>query len=186
MGLVRMGDMLSPKGFFWTWAELLPGGGDRLGEKAYLSLLSNLHLGPLIDDVQGRHLLHFQTVDPDLSFVIWEYLVPPAETSSDWPRICRNFCPVRTFTHKDCLLTISRDVIPSPKSEAYMVLVRMPSGRAGRFSWFGRWNVDSLFVEQFGWKDESALLHTSTGQLRKMQTAHRFIRHKALLSGRIN
>lgn len=119
-------------------------------------------------------------VGPELSHVVWEFLVPPEETSSDWPSICRNFRPARTFKRRGEILTVSQDVNPSPEWGAHKVQIRFPSGKAGKIRWFGRWDLDSVFMEQYGWKDNLMLLQTSTGQLRKMQTASRFRRHIAL------
>lgn len=124
-------------------------GGDRLGERAYLSLLSNLHQGPMVDEAQGLHLIHFEAVGPNLSHVIWEYMVPPAETSSNCTIICRNYRPVRTFKRRGGALSVSQKVIPSPETKAYRVHIRFPPGQAGKFSWFGRWNLDSVLMEQY-------------------------------------
>lgn len=180
MGIVHMGDILTQEGNFRTWADLLPDGGDRLGERAFLSLLSNLHQGPLMSEAQGLTQMHFESVGPNLDHVIWEFLVPPAETTSNWTRICSLFSPVRAFNRRGGTLSISRVVLPFTGLEADRVLIRFQAGKAGRFTWFGKWNGDSAWMEQFGWKDETPLLHTSTGQLRKMQSARRFVRHKAL------
>lgn len=130
----------------------------------------------MVDNEQGMHPIHFEADN-----VIWEFMVPPAETASDWRRISGNFCPVRTFKRKGGEVSVSQAVTPSSNLNADRVMIRSPKGHDGKFSWFGWWNLDSVFIEQYCWKDEATLLQTSTGQLRKMQSAHKFTRHKALI-----
>lgn len=95
-------------------------------------------------------------------------------------RICTNFRPTRTFRIRDGSLSASPDVLPNSAVAAHRVLLRVPAGQANKFSWFGPWNLDSAFIEQYCWRDESTLLQTSTAQLRTMQAARRFNRHGAL------
>lgn len=55
MGIMYMGDILTQAGEFIPWSDLLPGGGDWRGERAYLALISNLHRVLVINDGPGLH-----------------------------------------------------------------------------------------------------------------------------------
>lgn len=67
-----------------------------------------------------------------------------------------------------------------PALAAHRVLIRIPSGRAGRKSWFGRCNLEVTYIDKYCWKDDSTRLQTLTAQLREMQAAQRHTRHSSL------
>lgn len=62
MGLTCMGGVLSPDGEVLPWMALHPGGSDRMGEKAYLALLSNLLIVPTIVTAPVPHQIYFEEV----------------------------------------------------------------------------------------------------------------------------
>lgn len=95
MGIRCMGDVLSPNGDFLSWADLNPAGGDRLGERAFVALLSNLNPDPIVEAMAG---VFFEGEgEAQLSHYIWQFDVPPGEILSSWWRLKGIYTPVKTF-----------------------------------------------------------------------------------------
>lgn len=84
------------------------------------------------------------------------------------------------FEVKAGILYSANMILPTRETLADRVLIRLPSRRGGQGSLFGPRNAESIFLDQHIWIDGSPLLHTSTSQLRLMQTSHCRSRHSAL------
>lgn len=70
--------------------------------------------------------------------------------------------------------------LPSPLSRPHRVLLRLPWGKGENGCSFGPWTSARAFLVQYAWKDGTPILHTSTAQLRNLQTQERFVPHLAL------
>lgn len=167
-----MGDVLSREGDFLPWTDIHPGGGDRMKEKTYTTLLSNLLSVPIIDDTRGPHQIFFEEGGNQRSILVWQYEVPPLETSSCWRRIAEIFNHVKAFRVRDGILYSPVLILPPAEATAHRVLLRLSAGRGGRNSLYGHWNAESDFLEQYRWQDGLPLLNTSMAQLYKLQTMH--------------
>lgn len=184
MGITCMGDVLTQDaGEFIPWSDQLPGGGDRRGERAYLALLSNLPTVHDIDNDPRLHRIFFAETGDTVDSLVWQFDVPPEAILANWRGICEKFSPKKTFRLWNGNLLAHQDREPNPASMAHRILIRFQSGSENKCSWFGPWCPETVFMEQYGWLDDSPLLNTSTAQLRKMQSTRRLGRHSALPSG---
>lgn len=137
MGMETMDDILSPAGDFLPWMAWHPGNGDRLGERVYLALISNLHAVPNIVASPGPHSINFEVDGPQIPLHVWQFKVAPMEISSSWQRVVRNFTPVRTFKILKGVLSHTLECLPLLDSSAHRVLLRLPSGKRKQNLHFG-------------------------------------------------
>lgn len=160
---------MDPFGLGWKSTR---GGGDRQGERAYHALTGNLHLVPIISPNQGTHDIFFEEESDHQTRWVWQIAVHSQDTTADWNRMQGTYPPITTLWVVEGRSSNSVMVCPSTIAQAHWVLLRMPKGRTGRNTMFSPWNSENAFLEQHQWQDESALLHTSTTLLRKMQASH--------------
>lgn len=180
MGLCSMGDVLSPAGHFLPWTDVYAGGGDRMGEKAYNSLISNLVAAPIIEANPGPHHIFFLESNPLRCSHVWQFDVSPQDVAADWHQIVGTYTPSKTFRVLEGVLRSDKMVLPAINSRAHKVLLRLPTGRDCQNSLFGPWNSDSMCMEQYLWPDDRTLPQKSTAQLRMVQAAHRCSTHSAI------
>lgn len=178
--MITVADILSPQGYLQPWETITANPRDQAGRKAYLALTANLRPPPLFQPSTESEHIFFEGLEGEATNTVWQFTIPKERVSSHCHLIRARFPPVKTLTVRAGFLTPIPGLPTAPPINAQRILVRTPVGKTHIRSHFCPWTTHSSFLMQYHWCDDTPLLHTSTSELRQIQTQQRYSSHKAL------
>lgn len=161
---------------FISWETARERGAPSRSEGAFRELIANLKLAPEIDPVDTLHDLF---LEESTNHRVWHYRIPASRLSDRWIQFMDLTEPEGTFSRYGEALIPTRNQPPESGDRLHRIVVRKPS-QSGQRLHFGMWNRHNVILVQYQWQDGNTLIHSSTGQLRRMVTRHQMSPHAAL------
>lgn len=174
-----MADVLQNATSAISWEEARQRGAPLNCEAAFIALVQNLQLIPILEHPNEPEEPFLQgTSDLDKNLV-WQFRVPNIHLSEGWlPFVNRNE-PTRTFRYMGHHLVPISNCIPARHAILKRIIVRSPKF-ANSHIHLGRWQRDNLMITQYQWRDGTAILQSSTAQLKILQVLDHSRQHSAL------
>lgn len=180
-GLLSVRGITDPDGRFKAWEALMINHEDLMGRRAYNAFLANI--APLIlwdpqpPPQPGPHQVFFGEASSEADGRIWLYDVPQHNISSRWNSIRNVSLPVSTFRCQNGFMKKITRCCPTQNADLTRVLVRHHKGMKVQKTYFRFWSPENNILSQYLWSDRTALLDTTTSQLRVLQARQRHKPH---------
>lgn len=138
-------------------------------EHAFHALTRNLKRIPEMENPDTIQDLFIQGSDGNEAKLVWQFKVPARHLSERWIPCMDQSEPFQTFRFIGHSLVTIPNRRPTGAASMRCIMVRSP-----RFSnshiHMGDWRRGNLMMLQYKWRDGTDLLHSSTTQLRILQT----------------
>lgn len=178
-GFTQMSHVLHSASSMISWEEAERKGAPPQCERAFAALISNLKLTPETEHPDKLQDFFLQGTSGRERNLVWQYRIPARHLSTRRILVMNWGEPERTFRYTGHYLVPTAKCSPARDSSLLRILVRKPKF-TGSHLHLGQWNESNQLFSQYTWSDGTAIINSSTAQLRILQTLEHARLHGAL------